>query len=79
MALLGHADCGNITRQRFRDIWASDRYLEVMQYLASDSFNPQERCPPGCLQDPSNEFLFEYVNGRVSLPTTPPPNHIEFI
>ncbi len=70
---------GNITRQRFKDIWASDRYMEVMNYLASDHFNPQERCAPGCLQDPTNDFLFKYVNGKVSLPTTSPPPHMEFI
>lgn len=70
---------GNITRTRFRDLWASDRYMEVMNYIASNEFNPQHRCPPGCLQDPTNEFLFAYTNGKISLPTTPPPPHIEFI
>lgn len=70
---------GSIVRQRFRDIWASDRYMEVMGYLASDQFDPRTRCAPGCLQDPTNAFLFEYVNGRVSLPTVPPPPHLEFI
>jgi len=70
---------GNLCRTRFRDIWASDRYMEVMSYLASDQFDPRYRCSPGCLQDPTNAFLFEYVNGRVALPTAPPPEHLEFI
>ena len=70
---------GNIVRTRFRDLWASDRYKEVMDYLASDEFDPRARCSPGCLQDPTNAFLYEYVNGRVSLPTTPAPPHVEFI
>lgn len=70
---------GNVTRTRFREIWESDRYMEVMRYIASDQFNPRERCSKGCLQDPANEFLFQYVNGRVSLPTTAPPPQIEFV
>lgn len=70
---------GNITRTRFKDILASDRYWEVVRYLASEHFNPQERCPPGCLQDPTNEFLFKYVNGEVGLPTGKTPGHLEFI
>lgn len=70
---------GSICRQRFADIWASDRYKEVLDYIAGEHFNPQTRCAPGCLQDPTNDWLYSYVNGRVSLPTTDPPPHLEFI
>ena len=70
---------GNITRTRFRDIWASDRYKEVMDYLGSDAFDPRQRCAPGCLQNPTNEFLFALVNGTTELPTGTPPPHLEFI
>lgn len=70
---------GSICHERFRDIWASDRYKEVMDYIGSDQFDPRSRCSPGCLQDPTNSFLYEYVEGRVALPTTPPPPHVEFI
>lgn len=70
---------GNITTSRFRDIWASDRYKEVMDYIGGEHFDPRERCAPGCLQDPTNAFLFEYANGRASLPTAPPPPDVEFI
>ena len=70
---------GNICRERFRDIWASDRYMEVMSYLASEHFNPQTRCAPGCLQDMTNTFLFKYVNGEIGLPTSPPPPDLAFI
>ncbi len=70
---------GNITRERFKDIWASERYMEVMRYLASDHFNPQERCGPNCLQHNTNDFLFKLEAGKVSLPTTPAPQHLEFI
>lgn len=70
---------GNITQQRFRDIFASDRYAEVMNYLASEFFNPQERCGPNCLQTNTNQWLFDYKAGNVSFPTTPAPPHIGFL
>lgn len=70
---------GSIVTQRFKDIWASDRYDEIMRYLASDEFNPQDRCGSLCLQDSVNKFLYEYQEGRISLPTTPAPPHIEFV
>ncbi len=70
---------GNITERRFRDIWASDRYKEVMDYLGSEHWDSRCRCGPGCLQNPTNEFLFALKKGTVSLPTTPAPAHMEFI
>lgn len=72
---------GNITQQRFRDIFASDRYWEVMQYLASEFFNPQKNCGPNCLQHNTNDWLFKYKNGEVSFPEAgaTPPAHLGFI
>ena len=70
---------GSIVTERFRDIWASPRYMEVMNYLGSDQFNPMLSCGALCLQDSVNKFLFEYQEGRVSLPLTPAPPHIEFV
>lgn len=70
---------GSIVNQRFKDIWASDRYDEIMRYLASDEFNPQDRCGSLCLQDSVNKFLYEYQEKRISLPMTPAPPHIEFV
>lgn len=70
---------GSIITKRFKDIWASDRYMEVMNYLASDNFNPQQRCGANCLQHSTNDYLFKYVNGKVSLPTTSSPPHLAFI
>ncbi len=70
---------GSICTQRFKDIWRSDRWMEVMNYLGSEHFNPQERCGPNCLQHNTCNFLYEYVAGRVSLPTTPAPPHLAFI
>lgn len=70
---------GNICETRFKDIWNSERYWEVMRYLASDHFDPRSRCGPNCLQDRTNDFLFRYTNGKVELPTIPAPPHPEFL
>lgn len=70
---------GNICERRFRDIWASDRYGEVMDYLGGPHWDSRERCGPGCLQNPTNEFLFALQEGRVSLPMSPAPPDLAFI
>ena len=73
---------GNICEQRFRDIWASDRYWEVMNYLASPRFNAQKMCGSLCLQHKVNEALDEYQKDRLVLPDVTgltPPQHINFI
>jgi len=70
---------GNICHTRWRDIWASDRYTEVMAYLASPEFDPRSRCGPNCLQDRTNDFLYQYVKGTVALPTGQAPAHLGFI
>ena len=70
---------GNITQERFRDIWASDRYWEVMNYLASDDFNAQMNCGPNCLQTNTNSWLDKFTRGEVQFPTTPAPPHMGFL
>ena len=72
---------GNIVRERFRDIFHSPRYDEVLGYLASEYFNPQERCGANCLQHNTNDWLFRYKNGQAPLAPvgTPEPAHAEFI
>ncbi len=72
---------GNICDQRWKDIWASDRYWEVMNYLAGPSFNAQMMCGSLCLQHKVNEALDDYQKGIVQLrrPETAPPAHIDFI
>jgi hypothetical protein len=70
---------GNICDTRFRDIFQSDRYWEVMNYLASDEFDPRKRCGPNCLQTQTNSFLFHYVNGRKTLPIGKAPAHLGFL
>lgn len=50
---------GNINEMRFRDIWESDRYWEVMDYIASDQFDAQIECGTLCLQHKTNEVLWK--------------------
>jgi MoaA/NifB/PqqE/SkfB family radical SAM enzyme len=70
---------GNICHDRWRDLWASDRYRTVMKYLASEHFDPRSRCGPNCLQDRTNDFLYQYTKGAVVLPTGQAPAHLGFL
>lgn len=72
---------GNIVERRFKEIWQSDAYWEVVNYLASSKFDAQKMCAALCLQHKVNEYLDEYMKGRFT-PATPPgavPQHINFI
>lgn len=72
---------GNICDKRFKDIWNSDRYWEVMNYLSSPKFNAQKMCASLCLQHKVNETLDNYLKGKGELekPNQEPPEHINFI
>lgn len=72
---------GNICEQRFRDIWASDRYWQVMNELASPGFNAQRMCGSLCLQHKVNEALDAHRKGLVQLtrPSKVAPQHLNFI
>lgn len=72
---------GNICEQRFKDIWASDRYWEVMNYLASPEFNAQKMCGSLCLQHKVNETLDNVVkaNLRLQKPGAKAPQHLAFV
>jgi MoaA/NifB/PqqE/SkfB family radical SAM enzyme len=70
---------GNITRDRFRDIFQSDRYWEVLNYLASEAFDAQKDCGENCLQTRTNSWLNKYVNGETTFPQTPAPAHLGFL
>jgi len=72
---------GNLADKSFKEIWESDRYWEVMNYLASDKFNPQKDCGYLCLQHKVNEFLWNLKKsgGPSPVPEGKPPQHINFI
>jgi len=70
---------GNITETRFRDIWESERYWEVMRYLASPEFNAQTMCGCLCLQHSTNKALDNYEKTG-ELPEVPENvEHKEFL
>lgn len=73
---------GNICDRRFKDIWASERYWEVMNYIAGPEFNAQSMCGSLCLQHKVNEVLDGYQKGQLDLPDLsgrPPPPHLDFV
>ena len=72
---------GNIREQRFRDIWAGERYWQVMSYLAGPDFNAQKMCGSLCLQHTVNEALDAHKKGQAVLkdPSGAPPRHLNFI
>lgn len=70
---------GNIMRTRFKDLFYSDRYQEVMGYLGSENFDASKRCAENCLQHLNNDWLYKFKTGAVTFPITPAPPHPEFI
>lgn len=72
---------GNIREKRFKEIWMSDRYWEVMDLLKSDNFNPNKDCGTLCLQHKTNEILWNlYKNQEVPQVERPSfVDHVNFI
>ncbi|MCO5144087.1 MAG: radical SAM protein [Oligoflexia bacterium] len=72
---------GNICETRFKDIFQSDRYWEVMNYLASPEFNAQKMCGSLCLQHKVNEYLdaVQKEQIQVTKPQGEQPQHLNFI
>ena len=70
---------GRLSEMRFRDIFKSERYWDVIRYLASESFDAQSDCGENCLQTNTNSWLNKFVQGQVQFPTTPAPPHMGFL
>jgi MoaA/NifB/PqqE/SkfB family radical SAM enzyme len=72
---------GNIVDTRFKKIWQSRRYWQVMAEIASPRFDAQTMCGCLCLQHKVNEFLWDLKHGDVELvdPRGPKPQHINYI
>jgi MoaA/NifB/PqqE/SkfB family radical SAM enzyme len=72
---------GNITTERWIDIWKSDHYWRVMDYLGSDDFDPRQMCGALCLQHKVNEALFDHREGTVPITAAagPEPMHVNFV
>jgi MoaA/NifB/PqqE/SkfB family radical SAM enzyme len=71
---------GDITKERFKDIWAGERYKEVMELIASEEFDARTDCASLCLQHKVNEFL-EHLDKNTQLQKCeePVPQHVNFI
>ena len=72
---------GNITEERFKSIWESDRYWDVMRRLGSDKFDAQKMCGSLCLQHSVNRKLDDYKKGLTTIPEelSPLPPHASFV
>lgn len=71
---------GNIKEQRFKDLFHSDRYWEVMRMITDESFDPNRDCGTLCLQHKTNEALWDiYINDQIPEVSENIPNHINFI
>lgn len=73
---------GHIEETRFKDIWLSDEYMEVINFLASEKFDARKQCETLCLQDKVNEALYDLVEENIPLPDIsdkPRPMHSNFI
>lgn len=60
---------GDIKDESFYDIWSSDKYLEVINFLRSSKFDAKSMCATLCLQDKVNEQLYEIIEHGTVLPT----------
>lgn len=72
---------GNIEEKSFKEIWKSDRYWEVMNYIISNDFDARCDCGTLCLQHKVNECLWDIKENNIVLPETTgdAPMHINFI
>jgi MoaA/NifB/PqqE/SkfB family radical SAM enzyme len=66
---------GDIKDTRFKEIWASKAYKDVIDFLKSDHFDPRKECATLCLQDKSNEALFDLIEHGKPLPKVDPEIH----
>lgn len=72
---------GNIAEMNFRSIWESERYWQVMRFLASDRFDARKQCGTLCLQHKVNECLVDLTKGEQLPPVDyrNPPLHVNFL
>lgn len=71
---------GNIRQTRFKELFNSDRYWEIMSLIASDHFDPNTECGTLCLQHKTNEVLWDiYNSGKIPEVSGKRPQHVNFI
>ena len=72
---------GNIVETRFNDLFHSDRYWEVINYISSGKFDARVMCGTLCLQHLCNEYLYKIKEQgiEVQTPVGEVPQHVNFI
>ena len=72
---------GNFTDERFIDIFKSDRYWKIMDYLASPSFDAQTMMGTLPIQYYISEALDNHIKGiaKISPQSGPKPLHVNFL
>ncbi len=72
---------GNFTEQRFKDIWKSDTYWNVMNYLASSKFDAQTMMGTLPIQHYVSVALDNHVKGiqKIEQAQGPDPLHVNFL
>ena len=72
---------GNFTDERFIDIFNSERYRKIMDYLASPSFDAQTMMGTLPIQYYISEALDNHIKGisKISPQSGPKPLHVNFL
>jgi radical SAM protein with 4Fe4S-binding SPASM domain len=73
---------GDLHNNSFKEIWKSEKYWKVMNFLKSDKFDARKDCASLCLQDKVNEKLFNLVEKGERLEDLcgkEKPPHVNFI
>jgi hypothetical protein len=72
---------GNFVDERFKDIFKSNRYSKIMDYLASPSFDAQTMMGTLPIQHYASEALDNHLKGitRINLRSGPKPLHVNFL
>ena len=72
---------GNFTEERMKDIWKSERYWRVMNYLASPYFNAQTMMGTLPIQHYVSVALDNHLKGiqRIQPGTGEKPLHVNFL
>jgi MoaA/NifB/PqqE/SkfB family radical SAM enzyme len=72
---------GNFVDERFIDIFKSERYRKIMNYLASPNFDAQTMMGSMPIQHYVSEALDNHIKGisKISQATGPKPLHVNFL
>jgi MoaA/NifB/PqqE/SkfB family radical SAM enzyme len=72
---------GNLAETSFKKLWQSDRYWDVLNFIASEQFDARTMCGSLCLQHKVNECLWSLKHEGRALEQGQgaPPMHVNFI